>query len=184
MSKDLRIEKTENALKLSLRDLIISKPYDEITITELCKKAKVNRNTFYLHYNTKDDLVENILDDLLLEIIKFERIIAFQSSVVTNENGVIFIITQLFQYIKTHKVLLSAIEKDSSLTGYLDNFTKKISDTFLEHFNVNNERKKIAINFAVFGLLSVIKNYLRSQSDQVKEDHILETSRIIVMLLS
>ena len=37
--------------------LLEKKEYDVITVKEICKKAGVNRSTFYLHYNTKDDLL-------------------------------------------------------------------------------------------------------------------------------
>lgn len=32
-----------------------------ITIKEICKKAGVNRSTFYLHYESIDDLLEETL---------------------------------------------------------------------------------------------------------------------------
>ena len=32
--------------------LLEKKEYDVITVKEICKKAGVNRSTFYLHYNS------------------------------------------------------------------------------------------------------------------------------------
>ena len=39
--------------------LLEKKPFEYITVSEICKKADVNRSTFYLHYeNTQDLLIE------------------------------------------------------------------------------------------------------------------------------
>ena len=37
--------------------LLEKKEYDSITVKEICEKAGVNRSTFYMHYDTKDDLL-------------------------------------------------------------------------------------------------------------------------------
>ena len=42
----------------ALIQLINEKDYDYITIKEICKRAGVNRSTFYLHYETIDDLLD------------------------------------------------------------------------------------------------------------------------------
>ena len=50
--------------------LLEKKDYEFITVTEICKKAGVNRSTFYLHYLSIDDLLLNVLWNLLLIISK------------------------------------------------------------------------------------------------------------------
>jgi AcrR family transcriptional regulator len=65
---DLRILKTKEALHTALLALLKSKPLESISITEVCRMAKVNRGTFYLHYSQIEDLFEEyfkeIMDDL------------------------------------------------------------------------------------------------------------------------
>ena len=38
--------------------LLEKKEYEFITVKEICEKAGVNRSTFYLHYETIDELLE------------------------------------------------------------------------------------------------------------------------------
>lgn len=45
----------------ALIQLINEKDYDYITITEICKGTGVNRSTFYLHYETVDDLLKEAI---------------------------------------------------------------------------------------------------------------------------
>ena len=38
---------------------------DSITVTALCRKAGINRNTFYAHFGEPVELLQNIEDSLL-----------------------------------------------------------------------------------------------------------------------
>ena len=42
--------------------LLEKKEYDFITVKEICEKAGVNRSTFYLHYETIDDLLAETIE--------------------------------------------------------------------------------------------------------------------------
>ncbi|MCD7808354.1 MAG: TetR/AcrR family transcriptional regulator [Erysipelotrichaceae bacterium] len=50
--------------------LLKNKPYELITITEICQKASISRQTFYSHYQNKDvifsDLYLNMLNELCI----------------------------------------------------------------------------------------------------------------------
>ena len=55
-------------------------PLDKVTVTELCRRAHVDRGTFYRHYASRDDLVEKLAERLLDEFnsdiyLRIERII-------------------------------------------------------------------------------------------------------------
>lgn len=42
--------------------LLENKEYEYITVKEICQKAGVNRSTFYLHYETIDDLLKETIE--------------------------------------------------------------------------------------------------------------------------
>ena len=48
---------TSSLMVEALLLLLEKKEYDFITVKEICEKAGVNRSTFYMHYDTKDDLL-------------------------------------------------------------------------------------------------------------------------------
>ena len=47
---DIRIEKTERAIKNAFLELRSRKPLGKITVKELCSLAAINKSTFYSHY--------------------------------------------------------------------------------------------------------------------------------------
>ncbi len=55
-----RTKKTQRKLKDILIKKLASKPLKEITVQELCREAKINRTTFYIHYDNLDDLMLHI----------------------------------------------------------------------------------------------------------------------------
>jgi AcrR family transcriptional regulator len=66
-STDPRARRTRTALQASFKDLLQTKPYQKITISELAERAGIARHTFYNHYETKDDLLHYMVDSVLDE---------------------------------------------------------------------------------------------------------------------
>lgn len=61
---DRRVLKTKSALRDAMLELMAQKGWDDMTIQEICDKANVGRSTFYVHYQSKDDLLSEGLKDL------------------------------------------------------------------------------------------------------------------------
>ena len=59
---------SKKAISETLFRLLQKKPYEDITITELCKQADVVRKTFYNNFDSKDDVLFFIMDDIFLEL--------------------------------------------------------------------------------------------------------------------
>lgn len=69
MSKDLRFQRTEQKLKNAFLEIIIKQDFEDITVLNLCKEAKINRITFYQHYKDKYELLNDIFKDMQDEAI-------------------------------------------------------------------------------------------------------------------
>jgi AcrR family transcriptional regulator len=63
---DRRTSRTRRALSHALIELILEKPFDDITIQDVIDRADVGRSTFYAHFRDKEDLFmsgwEHLLD--------------------------------------------------------------------------------------------------------------------------
>ncbi len=56
---------TRSHIKDTVYDLLRKKSFSSITITELCRRAGINRGTFYIHYIDMDDLLDDLLADIM-----------------------------------------------------------------------------------------------------------------------
>lgn len=58
-------EQTKEKIKECFAQLVIEKGFDSVTVSDIARKTKLNRGTFYLHYLDKFDLLQKIEEDLL-----------------------------------------------------------------------------------------------------------------------
>ena len=58
--EDLRIARTKDAIRKAFKALVCELPYEKVTVKAIADRARINRNTFYLHYNCVDDVLAEI----------------------------------------------------------------------------------------------------------------------------
>lgn len=66
--QDIRVERSKDAIKKAFVDLMKRHAYDEITVKDLAEEARINRKTFYAHYETKQALFESMMRDMFDDI--------------------------------------------------------------------------------------------------------------------
>ena len=69
-----KTQSREYLLEAQLR-LLESKPFDDVTVSELCETAGVSRQTFYRLYGRKEDILLNRLDELLDEVYDADELV-------------------------------------------------------------------------------------------------------------
>lgn len=57
-TKDLRVIKTQKAIRQALLNLLEKKNLEKITVKEICDQAMISKGTFYYHYRDIDDLFQ------------------------------------------------------------------------------------------------------------------------------
>lgn len=67
---DLRVFKTEQAIKNAFTLLRAKKELEKITVKELCAEACINKSTFYAHYSDIFELSDVIEEDVVTSITK------------------------------------------------------------------------------------------------------------------
>lgn len=65
---DLRIRKTRRAIRSGLVKACQAKPYEHVSVADICRVSMVSRTTFYDHYTGKDALLAEVVSFLLEDI--------------------------------------------------------------------------------------------------------------------
>ena len=61
---DLRVKKTQAAIKRAFKEMIMEMSPSEIQVKELAKRAEIHRKTFYLHYTCIEALFEEMIQEV------------------------------------------------------------------------------------------------------------------------
>ena len=65
---DLRIRRTKKSIRDAFFELIDENGFDSVTVKDITDRALISRNTFYLHYEDKFDLLNKISNELMRKV--------------------------------------------------------------------------------------------------------------------
>lgn len=163
---------TASLMDQALLQLLEQKPFEYITIKEVCEKAGVNRSTFYLHYDSMADLVSECLRNATMEMQqKFDKVsqidrVHLQVCQLEELN----LITPQYlkpylEFVRDNKTLFRAVvmhpnvfRTDQSLSELYSDILNPIFDRY--HFS--DWEKRYRLSFYLHGVWAIIEEWLRA----------------------
>lgn len=67
---DRRQKKTRRAIYAAFEELMAEKHYQQVTVAQIIEQADIGRSTFYAHFETKDDLLEDMCKEMFDHIFE------------------------------------------------------------------------------------------------------------------
>lgn len=176
---DLRILKTRKAIKEAFLKLVQTKGYERITIQDIAEEAMINRNTFYLHYVDKPNLMENLCQE---SIAKLNVCINLEMKDIDEMNRDIFIsiLSETFKAIEADIVFFKTMLSQNghpNFSTYLKEALKSIMLSGIgDHYN--NQKMKIGLEYMISGLIGVICMWITDSENLVVEQVVEQLSEI------
>ena len=156
---------TASLMNQALLSLLEKKDIEFITVTEITKKAGVNRSTFYLHYDNVDDLLEETIENLTREFEESFGNIAFFE--IASQNDA-FLITEeyLIPYLKfcqENKRVFKLVHKKPGLfraKKVYQQMYDKILYPAISQF-INDENQKVyMLEYFTGGVVAIINKWI------------------------
>ncbi|MCI8886470.1 MAG: TetR/AcrR family transcriptional regulator [Hungatella sp.] len=142
---DLRVRRTRAAIRGSFRQMLLEMDYEQITIQELTQRANINRRTFYLHYSSLNEL----LDEIMEEIAQSYLLQAQHMSGLSDSSE---IIRSFILYISGQDALHEKIMCNRNFRYISDRVSQKLNETSKEHTHYMNFTDPYIKNLLVFYL--------------------------------
>ena len=170
-------------------ELLEKKDFAYITVKEICEKAGVNRSTFYLHYETVNDLLAEsaryIIDKLIANMPQDTT--DFFEKLQTRPLEELHLITPEYlrpylNFIKEHRRIFRTSVEQSSVLGMNDAYlalNRYVFTPILDRFHVPPSDQKYMMPFYIHGLMGIVNEWLKEDCRDSVE-HIISVMRICI----
>ena len=176
---------TATKMDLALISMLKKKPFDYITVSEICKTAGVNRSTFYLHYETIGDLLDETTRYLLNDFLSYFSVDTQSVALDIADcelSELVFIcdkyLSPYLSYIKDHKEVFGTALLHNKTLGFEDVYKRMFKNIFnpiLERFQYPPNDRQYVMLFYLNGINAIITEWLKNDCDK----SIREISEII-----
>lgn len=151
--------------------LLEKKEYSFITVKEICEKAGVNRSTFYLHYETIDDLLSECIEYVGNKIQKkFNNKVIDKQIIKNSQLEELFLITPDYllpylEFLKENKAIYKIaysqpnVLKEQSVVNHL---YKNIFEPILDRFSVPKNEQRYMMSFYLSGIGAVMIDWIKN----------------------
>ena len=164
----------------ALLRLLEKKDFEYITVKELCAAAKVNRSTFYLHYeNTYDLLAESveILNRRFLDLYAGSQKRIFAEKIADAPEEELYLITDEYlmpylAFVKQNKTAFRAIRLRPDLFNAESAYREMFHTVFspiLSRFRVPEDEHIYRMEFYAKGLSAVIMRWVAGDCKESEE---------------
>ena len=167
-------------MDLSLISLLKKKPFDYITVSEICKAAGVNRSTFYLHYENIGELLNEtaryLLDDFLTYFTADTKAAVFHLEE-RSLDELIFIgdkyLVPYLTYIKNNKEVFQTALSYNKVLGFEEVYKRmfeKIFNPILDRFRYPSDIRQYVMMYYLNGISAITGEWLKNGCEKsVKE---------------
>ena len=150
--------------------LLEEKDIEYITIKEICSKAGFNRSTFYLHYESIYDLLNETLEYIINKFVTYfdkEPKVFIDKIDKTDKDDLNFInenyLRPYLEFVRDNKKLFLAVFKHpntmKSIEAYAD-LEKYILNPILDKYNISDCKKKYYLQFYIHGIMGVVREWI------------------------
>lgn len=153
--EDRRVKMTKRILKEALIEIMKTKPIHEISIKKICETADVNRSTFYHHYQSPQELYDDIINEITLEMSELISCHRERNS----PNSVV--IAELLTYAEEKRELFLVILSDNGNIGTGEKLTN-IVGKFIGA-DKNSELSMYCAQFISAGVANILWLWLNKE---------------------
>lgn len=168
MKEDLRVIKTRSAIEGAFTSLVEEKGFENVKIIDIAKRANVNRNTIYLHYNSKEMIIESLVDKIFSqEVTSFDVETYLKAK--NSRRKIYEMFLKVFEIIEGNIEIYRIILTDQNLTGYLTIKINKLKTLILSILKPTL-RNEVTVEYVVFGVVGIIRNWIVYDKGSVEEN--------------
>ncbi|GGC78672.1 TetR family transcriptional regulator [Thalassobacillus devorans] len=123
MDTDKRVRRTKKALQNSLLTLMEEKDFHDITITDIVTKADYNRGTFYKHYQYKEDLLDEIIENVMTGLKESYREPSNDKKTTLSSSAI-----KIFDHVEQNAKFYQIVIRSNALPNFQEKFIRALKE--------------------------------------------------------
>lgn len=173
---DRRQQKTRTAIFSAFTSLLAEKSYSKITVQEIIDAANVGRTTFYAHFETKDDLLKELCEELFGHIIGSAMDCTHTHGLYSDGSAPESVFCHLLQHLQENDKNIIALLSCESSEMFLRSFKDSLNELVRSQF-INQNRKAntdipedFLINHISGSFVEMVLWWIKGHRKQTPED--------------
>ena len=142
---DRRQQKTRAAIFTAFSTLLAKKSYSRITVQEIIDTANVGRTTFYAHFETKDDLLKALCENLFGHIISSAVDCTHTHGLYSDRSAPESVFCHLLQHLQEDENNILELLSCESSEVFLRYFKDSLNELIKNQFVVQNRKVNMDI---------------------------------------
>lgn len=174
----------------ALLALLEKKDFAYITVKEICAAAGVNRSTFYLHYETIGDLLDEAVERINEQFLDYmdKDAEAIVGRLRTCPVGELYLVTSEYlepylTYVREHRRLFATAMDKAGVLGLDGTYNKMARHVFgpiLDRLGVPRADRPYLMRFYISGLMAIISEWLEGGCEDSIEHVVAIIQRCVV----
>lgn len=156
---DKRVIKTKHAIYKAFVELLNEKDINQITITDVAKRANINRKTFYNYYSDINDVMEEIQNLVVAAFIKNIGTIEFTNMADFLTEIFIKFTETVNHDLEFYGLLFKTNNRSFLIVKIVDILKKYVQQRIEETETLDQKRFKVAVDLCIPGIISVYMNW-------------------------
>ena len=177
---DRRIKYTKHALQEALIELLEHHSIAKISVAMLCKEADVNRSTFYAHYESVPQMLEQIQNDTMENLQNYISSHSAPYDEFDLEQTMLQILTYVSQNHRLFKALLGKNGNWDIKSGMIKLLNTDLMDIISPELLQDHALFSYVIEFSVNGSTSVIVRWIETGMKE-SPSHMAKTITYLLM---
>lgn len=173
--------RSRKLIRQAFMDLLKEKPFEKITVTDIVKRAEINRSTFYAHYPDVLGLLEEIQNEIITYTEKMMDDIDFRNFMKNPEPLLKEVVNLAMENVELYRLLSTSNMAAKQLLTIKNVLIERTLNTVeFPELELGAFEKEFAVRFFMGGAADLYMQWLNGEVDCSIEELTSELAKMIV----
>lgn len=180
--------RSKRLIKEAFTELMEEKTIDKITVTDIAKKADINRGTFYAHFTNTRSLIDDIENEVIDEGMRLLTEFSYKTFIINPRS----ILKKINQFLEKDLKLYKKLINNQGSEDFVNKLRHLCIDYLFYKSDIpieikSNKKFVLRINFFAGGMINLYQMWLKEELDYTLDDltnEIIEQTQAMLYLVN